>query len=97
MCGWFRNIWIFSYRMNCSVIYSYFSICFYITFRAQMKEVVFYCTRSTFPYLPTPSSDIFSKSARLNFFSCFLRRVGDDFIQPSAVGSKLLFLIMRRY
>ena len=88
--GWFKNVWIFNYLINCSVIYSSFKSFFSIIFNAQIKLVFFSFAKYTWPYFPAPNYFICSKSEIAHFFYFFLLQ---DCLTHAAVGSKLLFLI----
>jgi hypothetical protein len=65
MLGWFRNIWIFTSRVNWSVISSYRSRLFSITFKAHTKFEYRSRTKYTRPYFPFPNYLIFTKSSTL--------------------------------
>lgn len=55
MLGWFRNAWIFNYRINCSRMLSWIIFFFSSTFIAITNPVLISRTRKTFPNFPSPS------------------------------------------
>lgn len=87
--GWFKNNWILSSRMNCSVISYSLSRLFWIILMAQTKLVIFSLTKNTFPYFPWPSYLIFSKSEMENVLYFFFNV--KFFAQSAYPGSIVLF------
>ena len=90
MFGWFKNIWIFSSLMNCSVISYFINRLFSITFRAHMNPVYLSLTRDTLPYLPFPNSFILSKSWTLTFLRLFDKSKIDELLVDSVLSNMLV-------
>jgi len=91
MFGWLRNIWIFTSRMNWSVIYYSWSNFFSITLRAQINPVYFYLARYTLPYLPFPSYFNLVKSSTITFLGLVLEVQGIYFVIVSSRAKWALF------
>lgn len=53
--GWFRKLWIFSYRINWPIKLSLMILFFYTTFRPTIKPLKIYLAKNTFPNFPCPS------------------------------------------
>lgn len=94
MFGWFKNICIFTYRVNWSVIYYSCNSFFSIIFRAHINPVDFYRAKKTRPYLPWPSYFILVKLLTVIFFLVVGRNSfnGSKFLLISKVGSTIILL-----